>query len=79
MAHETLTEFMASAWGGTPRYEGLDVVIGAIADGALRVQQQVQAAGLAGVLGATGEMNVQGEIVQRLGQGGLGYLRGGVG
>ena len=65
-AHETLTEFMASAWGGKAQYEGLDVVIGAIADGARRVQHQVQAAGLAGVLGATGEINVQGEMVQRL-------------
>jgi len=38
----------------------------AIADGAAKVQEQVQQAALADALGATGETNVQGEIVQRL-------------
>jgi fructose-1,6-bisphosphatase I len=38
----------------------------AIANGSVRVQQQVQKAALADALGTTGETNVQGEIVQRL-------------
>jgi len=38
----------------------------AIAEGARRIQQQVQQAALTDTLGATGEVNVQGEIVQRL-------------
>jgi fructose-1,6-bisphosphatase I len=38
----------------------------AIANGSVRVQQQVQQAALADALGTTGETNVQGEIVQRL-------------
>jgi fructose-1,6-bisphosphatase I len=38
----------------------------AIAEGARRIQQQVQQAALTDELGVTGEVNVQGEIVQRL-------------
>jgi len=38
----------------------------AVAEGARRVQQQVQQATLTDALGVTGEVNVQGEIVQRL-------------
>jgi fructose-1,6-bisphosphatase I len=38
----------------------------AIAEGARRIQQQVQQAALTDALGVTGEVNVQGEIVQRL-------------
>ena len=64
--HQSLNDYMASAWSGKERYDGLDAVIGAIADGALQLQPQVQAAALGGMLGATGEINVQGEIVQRL-------------
>ena len=63
---QTVTDFAASAWNDSPEHDGLDAVIGAIADGARQVHAQVQAAGLAGVLGATGEINVQGEMVQRL-------------
>ena len=37
-----------------------------IAEGARRIQQQVQQAALTDALGVTGEVNVQGEIVQRL-------------
>ena len=64
---QTLTDFMASAWSWCgDEYDGLDAVVGSIADGAGQLQRQVRAAGLAGVLGATDEINVQGEIVQRL-------------
>ena len=63
---QTLSDYMCLAWTGSARYEGLDAVIQAIVDGARRLQRQVQSAGLAGVLGTTGEINVQGEIVQRL-------------
>ena len=57
---------MAAAWGDDERYDGLDAVVGAIAAGARQVHEKVQAAALADVLGATGEVNVQGEMVQRL-------------
>lgn len=46
--------------------DGLLTVVGAIADGARRVDGLTRRAALAGVLGDTGEMNVQGEIVQVL-------------
>ena len=63
---QTLNEFVTSTLGGDAQYDGLDAVISAIAEGALQVQRQVQAAALVDVLGITGETNVQGEIVQRL-------------
>lgn len=63
---QTLDEFVTAAFRSDGRYDGLDGVISAIANGAQQVHQQVQSAALAGVLGITGETNVQGEIVQRL-------------
>ncbi|PZC46534.1 MAG: fructose-1,6-bisphosphatase I [Chloroflexi bacterium] len=45
---------------------GLGTVIGAIAAGAIAVEQLTRQAALAGVLGDTGEINVQGELVQQL-------------
>ncbi|MEE3249198.1 MAG: class 1 fructose-bisphosphatase, partial [Chloroflexota bacterium] len=53
-------------WQKTGQNDGLGAVIMAIANGSVRVQQQVQQAALADALGTTGETNVQGEIVQRL-------------
>ncbi len=46
--------------------DGFLTVVGAIADGARRVDALTRRAALAGVLGDTGETNVQGEIVQVL-------------
>ena len=65
-SHMTLNEYAASAWSGDKEYDGLDAVIMALADGAQQVQAKVQSAALADVLGATGEVNVQGEVVQIL-------------
>ena len=62
----TLQEYVTSEWPNPGWNEGLDAVIMAIADGSRLVQQQVQQAALADALGATGDTNVQGEIVQRL-------------
>ena len=59
----TLQEYVTRAKGQS---QGLSAVIMAIAEGARRVQQQVQQATLTDALGVTGEVNVQGEIVQRL-------------
>ncbi len=53
----SVTEFMESTWSGDVELEGLDAVIGAIADGTRRVHDLVQAAALADVLGTTGETN----------------------
>ena len=62
----TLQQFVISDWQKTGQNDGLGAVIMAIANGSVRVQQQVQQAALADALGTTGETNVQGEIVQRL-------------
>ena len=59
----TLQEYVARNKG---QNQGLEAVIMAIAEGARRIQQQVQQAALTDELGVTGEVNVQGEIVQRL-------------
>ena len=59
----TLQEYVARYRG---QNQGLEAVIMAIAEGARRIQQQVQQAALTDALGVTGEVNVQGEIVQRL-------------
>ena len=63
---ETLQEYLSSEWQDKGRNGGLGAVIMAIADGSCRVEHQVRQASLADALGATGEINVQGEIVQRL-------------
>ena len=63
---EPLSTYMSTAWSGDARYDGLDAVMAAIAEGAQQIQQKLQAATLAGVIGTTGETNVQGEIVQLL-------------
>jgi fructose-1,6-bisphosphatase I len=63
---QTLSEFLASTFSGNTEYDGLAAVITAIAKGSYKVHQQVQQAALADTLGATNEINVQGEIVQRL-------------
>ncbi len=62
----TLQEYVASKWENKGQNLGLGAVIMAIADGSRKVQEQVQQASLADVLGTTEETNVQGEIVQRL-------------
>ncbi len=59
----TLQEYVTRDRG---QNQGLEAVIMAIAEGARRIQQQVQQAALTDALGVTGEVNVQGEIVQRL-------------
>ncbi|HIF45078.1 MAG TPA: fructose-1,6-bisphosphatase [Dehalococcoidia bacterium] len=62
----TLQEYVASKWENKGQNLGLGAVIMAIADGSRKVQEQVQQASLADVLGTTEETNIQGEIVQRL-------------
>ena len=65
-SRQTLTDYVDSAWGDDPTYEGLGAVVIAIAEGTRLVQAKVQAAAIADVLGTTGDVNVQGEIVQIL-------------
>ena len=65
-SRQTLTDYVDSAWGGDPTYEGLAQVVAAIAEGTRIVQEKVQAAAIADVLGTTGDINVQGEVVQIL-------------
>ncbi|MCH7652167.1 MAG: hypothetical protein IIB14_00695, partial [Chloroflexi bacterium] len=54
--YETLADFAVSTWGNNKDYDGLDAVIMALAEGAQHVQLKVEAAALAGVLGATGDI-----------------------
>lgn len=63
---QTISEFAASVSERYSEYEGLDAVICALAEGATRVNREVQDATLVDALGTTGETNVQGELVQRL-------------
>ena len=65
-SRQTLTEYVDSAWGDDPTYEGMAQVVAAIAEGTRLVQEKVQAAAIADVLGTTGDVNVQGEVVQIL-------------
>ena len=63
---KTLAEAVAETASAELVADGLLTVVGAIADGARRVDGLTRRAALAGVLGDTGETNVQGEIVQIL-------------
>ena len=62
----TLPEYSASSWKESEQYDGLEAVVAGIAEGALQIQAKVRAAVLAHAVGATGETNVQGEVVQIL-------------
>lgn len=62
----TLEEFLIAEQSRFRELPGLDDVLRAVADAAKRINHLVRRANLAGVIGATGEINVQGEIVQRL-------------
>lgn len=62
----SLEEYATSKWLGNGQTDGLADVILAIADGSIRVQQQVRQATLVDALGTTGDTNVGGDIVQRL-------------
>ncbi len=64
--NSTLDEFLIAEWGRFPELLGLDDVLRAVARAAKRINYLVRRASLAGVIGATEEVNVQGEIVQRL-------------
>ena len=66
MQRQTLSQFTGSSWDGDETLDGLDAVVAAIGQGAWLVHRQIQAAALADVLGTTGDINVQGEIVQKL-------------
>ena len=63
---QTLAEVIAETVPAELVADGFLTVVGAIVDGAKRVDGLTRRAALAGVLGDTGEMNVQGEIVQVL-------------
>lgn len=62
----TLADVVAQTAPAALVADGFLTVVGAIANGAKRVDGLTRRAALAGVLGDTGEMNVQGEIVQVL-------------
>ncbi len=62
----SLGEFMKTSWSRDDSLAGLDAVISAVAEGARLVQEQIQTAAIGDMLGATGETNVQGEVVQKL-------------
>ncbi len=64
--HQPLKDFASSRYPGSSNLDGFESVVASIAAGARDLESQIRAAALAGVLGTTGETNVQGEIVQRL-------------
>lgn len=63
---ETLSQYLDAARSDNEHLDGLDIVIRAIALGATEIQGLVRDAATASVLGSTDEINVQGEIVQKL-------------
>ena len=65
-SRRTLNEYTSGVLKSDPEFDGLEYVLAAIADGAQKVQAQVQGAALAGALGSDGQTNVQGEVVQFL-------------
>jgi fructose-1,6-bisphosphatase I len=65
-APQSLLEYMSSAWEGKPELEGLSSVISSLAAGAQNIQAKIQSATLANIIGTTGEVNIQGEVVQIL-------------
>ena len=62
----TLSQQLSTAPYRTDGGPGVSVVIEAIAAAAVEVERQTRLAALAGVLGDTGKINVQQEVVQRL-------------
>ncbi len=64
--HQSLGEFAAARYTCNEALDGFEAVLNAIAEGARNLESQIRGAALVGVLGTTGETNVQGEIVQRL-------------
>ena len=67
-SRQTLSQYVEFAWANDHACEGLGPVVAAIADGARQVQAKVQSAAIADVLGAVGDVNVHGEVVQILDQ-----------
>ena len=68
VSRPTLADYSYAAWAGNPACQGLGGLVTAIAEGTKLVQEKVQAAAIAEVLGTTGDVNVQGEVVQILDQ-----------
>ena len=64
--NKPLATYLKSLCDSNPRYKKLDTVVLAIANGAINIQHLVRLANLAGVVGSSGDINVQGEIVQIL-------------
>ena len=64
--YQTLSEYSASCWKGSKDYDGLQAVVSAISEGTKTLSAKIQGGMLEDVLGSTGEVNVQGEIVQKL-------------
>jgi fructose-1,6-bisphosphatase I len=65
-SHITLTKFCETQYKGSDTYDGLEAVINAIASGAYELESQIRNGNLLGMLGSTGDINIQGEIVQQL-------------
>ena len=65
-SHLTLKEFCNSHYKGSAKHDGLEAVIDGIASGAKDLEGQIRNGNLLGMLGTTGDVNVQGEIVQQL-------------
>ena len=64
--YQPLPDFLASCWIGAEELDGLQAVVLAIAEGSRTLGAKIRGGMLEDVLGSTGEVNVQGEIVQKL-------------
>lgn len=64
--YQTLAHYTASCWRGSQDLDGLQTVVSGISEGSKTLAAKIQGGMLTDVLGSTGEVNVQGEIVQKL-------------
>ena len=64
--YETLADYLSSCWGSSQELVGLQPVVLAIAEGSKTLGVKIQGGMLEDVIGSTGEVNVQGELVQKL-------------
>ncbi len=64
--YQPLPDFLASCWIGNEKLDGLQAVVLALAEGSRTLGAKIRGGMLEDVIGSTGEVNVQGEIVQKL-------------
>ena len=64
--YQPLPDYLATCWIGDEKLDGLQAVVLALAEGSRTLGDKIRGGMLEDVIGSTGEVNVQGEIVQKL-------------